>query len=257
MAVVPSLFGLRNSVHSMASSCAFLKDQPQQALYLTEGRTKNRKVQLHVNPIGIWGLHSGGDWLKEAKRGVCRLKRRVAVVAFSLSVIASAVCFLVTGEAVAAEPLTAAPTASPSTGPAPLQVSFDGNAAGGVPPYHYFWEFGDRHEAEGQFPQNTYTTAGTYTVECVVSDCGGSFVVENITITVKMPGESGDGGGTGDDLGILGGGGNLPFAVLVMVLANAATVFVGLYILRKNRIFTEVGDNKKPTQTSDERGKAQ
>ncbi len=64
------------------------------------------------------------------------------------------------------EPMTATATASPTSGLAPLTVSFTGTASGGDGgPYTYEWDFddGSPHLAE-QNPTHTFSDEGTFTV---------------------------------------------------------------------------------------------
>jgi PKD repeat protein len=52
-------------------------------------------------------------------------------------------------------------TASPTSGVAPLFVSFNNLSSGA---FRYYWDFGDGHTSTDGFPFNTYSNAGTYTV---------------------------------------------------------------------------------------------
>ena len=61
--------------------------------------------------------------------------------------------------------------ASPTTGAAPLPVSFTGSATGGDGgPYTYSWDFGDGGSANLASSSHTYTGGGTYTATLTVSD---------------------------------------------------------------------------------------
>jgi len=62
--------------------------------------------------------------------------------------------------------------ASPTSGPAPLEVHFTGIVTGVVT--SYAWTFGDGATSEEQNPTHTYTTPGTYTVTLTVTGPGGS-----------------------------------------------------------------------------------
>ena len=63
------------------------------------------------------------------------------------------------------KPPTAAATATPTSGTAPLTVSFDGSASadsdGSIATY--LWDFGDGSTADGKTASHTYTDAGDYT----------------------------------------------------------------------------------------------
>src|SRR6516162_5790024 len=69
-----------------------------------------------------------------------------------------------------AVPLAATTSASPTTGNAPLSVSFAGSASGGTAPYSYSWAFGDGSTSTSQSPSHTYGAAGTYTATLTVTD---------------------------------------------------------------------------------------
>ncbi|MCP3919244.1 MAG: PKD domain-containing protein, partial [bacterium] len=69
-----------------------------------------------------------------------------------------------------------APTAefsgSPTSGVAPLAVSFGDASTGSITSWS--WSFGDGGTSTSQNPSHTYTTAGTYTVALTVTGPGGS-----------------------------------------------------------------------------------
>ncbi len=81
--------------------------------------------------------------------------------------------------------LTASASASPTSGPAPLTVTFTGSASNGVPPYGYDWDFGDSsaHSSQ-QSPTHTYAVAGTFTARLTVTDAAGATDTASVTITV-------------------------------------------------------------------------
>ncbi len=87
-------------------------------------------------------------------------------------------------------PLTAAATASPTTGNAPLSVSFTGSATGGTGPYSYSWAFGDGSTSTAQNPSHTYSAAGTYTATLTVTDSASpaNTATSTVTITVSAVG---------------------------------------------------------------------
>lgn len=66
--------------------------------------------------------------------------------------------------------LTVTTTATPLTGPAPLDVDFTSTVTGGVSPYTYLWDFGDGTTDTNANPSHTYDTAGTYAVTLTVTD---------------------------------------------------------------------------------------
>ncbi len=68
-------------------------------------------------------------------------------------------------------PLTLACSADPSSGIAPLAVSFTATPAGGnSAAYTYAWDFGDGATSTARNPGHTYTSAGTYTATVTVAD---------------------------------------------------------------------------------------
>ncbi len=79
-------------------------------------------------------------------------------------------------------------TATPTSGPAPLNVTFNATAfsPGGLP-LTYNWDFGDGNTGTGESPTHTYATDGEFTVTVTVSD-GTEFANSNpIMITVGSP----------------------------------------------------------------------
>jgi hypothetical protein len=73
-------------------------------------------------------------------------------------------------------PPVASFTASPSSGNAPLSVSFNASSSydsdGSIATYE--WDFGDGGHGSGITVSHTYTTAGTYTANLVVRDNDGA-----------------------------------------------------------------------------------
>ena len=91
-----------------------------------------------------------------------------------------------------ATPLSASATASPTTGNAPLTVSFGGSATGGLAPYSYSWNFGDGSAASTtQNPSHTYTSAGTYTATLTVTDSASPAhtATSSVNVTVGSVGQ--------------------------------------------------------------------
>jgi PKD repeat protein len=72
-------------------------------------------------------------------------------------------------------------TATPDSGPAPLQVDFQNRSTGNIT--SYAWDFGDSSSSSAPNPTHTYTQPGTYTVTLTVTGPQGSSST-NGTITV-------------------------------------------------------------------------
>ena len=92
------------------------------------------------------------------------------------------------------QPPVASFTATPTTGMAPLPVSFD--ASGSSDPdgtiVRYAWDFGDGNSGNGVTLNHTYTAPGIYTATLVVTDNDGATHALSEDITVITP--SGGGG---------------------------------------------------------------
>jgi PKD repeat protein len=99
-------------------------------------------------------------------------------------------CWRVPG-ALANRPPTAVMTATPSTGVAPLNVTFDGSKStdpdGSVASWS--WSFGDGTLGTGSATTHLYTTAGTFAVSLTVTDNGGasSTATASIVVTSGLP----------------------------------------------------------------------
>jgi PKD repeat protein len=82
---------------------------------------------------------------------------------------------------------TASFTATPTSGQAPLAVSFDASASsdpdGTVA--SYVWNFGDGSAGTGATASRTYATAGTYTVALTVTDNRGATAVTTRIVSVS------------------------------------------------------------------------
>lgn len=74
--------------------------------------------------------------------------------------------------------------ASPTTGPAPLNVSFGNRSTVGV---SYFWSFGDGVTDTIFEPSHTYGNLGSYTVTLIVTD---GVCSDTVTVIIEVFGES-------------------------------------------------------------------
>lgn len=79
-------------------------------------------------------------------------------------------------------------TAEPTSGDAPLEVSFDASASsdpnGTIE--SYAWDFGDGNMGTGVTATNAYINPGTYTVTLTVTDNEGATAMSTTTITVTV-----------------------------------------------------------------------
>jgi PKD repeat protein len=90
-------------------------------------------------------------------------------------------------------PPTAAFTATPDGGTAPLTVTFDASASSGPSgALAYAWDFGDGGAGTGSIATHTYLAAGTYVARLTVTDGGGS---ASATATITVTGGNGGSGG--------------------------------------------------------------
>jgi PKD repeat protein len=87
------------------------------------------------------------------------------------------------------QPPVAAINATPTTGLAPLIVSFNGSnstdADGTIA--SYAWDFGDSTNATGVTTSHTYNTAGSYTARLTVTDDDGAVSSATMVISVNAP----------------------------------------------------------------------
>lgn len=84
--------------------------------------------------------------------------------------------------------LTVTASGTPTSGTAPLLVTFSCTPAGGTGGNTYAWTFGDGTTSTAQNPTHSYTTAGTYSATVKVTDSGGASATSTaISITVTAP----------------------------------------------------------------------
>jgi len=86
-------------------------------------------------------------------------------------------------------PPTAAFTANPSSGDAPLTVNVDASASGDTDGtiQSYAWDFGDGGTGSGVTTSHVYAAAGSYVVTLTVTDDDGDSSTATDTITVTVP----------------------------------------------------------------------
>ncbi|MDZ7292062.1 MAG: right-handed parallel beta-helix repeat-containing protein [candidate division KSB1 bacterium] len=78
--------------------------------------------------------------------------------------------------------LSASIDASPTSGPIPLTVNFNGSAYGGTPPYFYSWNFGNNNSSNQQNPQYTFTAIDSHVVKLTVTDAQSNKTTTSTTI---------------------------------------------------------------------------
>lgn len=84
-------------------------------------------------------------------------------------------------------PLLAIATLSTTIGAGPLVVGYTATRVGGVGPYTYAWNFGDGEASSTPSGLHTYTGAGNYTVDLVVSDALGESSRWSAAVSVYDP----------------------------------------------------------------------
>jgi len=80
-------------------------------------------------------------------------------------------------------------TATPTSGDAPLTVSFIDQSTGS-PPLSYAWDFGDGETSNEKNPVHTYAAAGAYNVSLTTTNAGGSDIEVRetyIVVSQKIP----------------------------------------------------------------------
>lgn len=105
---------------------------------------------------------------------------------FSTTVPGQSITLFIVPTGGANQPPTASFTARPTSGTAPLAVSFDGSASsdadGSIA--SYAWTFGDGGAGTGSMVAHTYSAAGTFTATLTVTDNGGATASTSATISV-------------------------------------------------------------------------
>ncbi|MCI4336240.1 MAG: PKD domain-containing protein [Thermoplasmata archaeon] len=92
---------------------------------------------------------------------------------------------LTSGLADAGPRLIVTASATPTSGPAPLQVAFTGTVAGGNAPYTYDWTFGDGATSSQADPSHTYSQSGSFTPELTVKGAAGVTATTSINIVTS------------------------------------------------------------------------
>ncbi len=141
-------------------------------------------VTLNVSNFAIGA--SAQVWQLSASNAIARLADLApSGSAFSTSVPGQSVTLLVIPGGTANSPPTAVASAVPTSGIAPLAVSFDGSkssdADGSIA--SYAWTFGDGGTGSGAVVSHTYTAVGAYTAKLTVTDNRGATASATVSIS--------------------------------------------------------------------------
>ena len=82
-------------------------------------------------------------------------------------------------------PLTCTASASPTSGTAPLDVSFQGAGVDGHPPYRFTWTFGDGAGSSDPSPTHRYSSVGIFGVTLKVQDAAGATCTKEMSVTTR------------------------------------------------------------------------
>ena len=120
------------------------------------------------------------------------LKFIILVLPLILTVIFSG-CGGITTPGVPQDSLNAVITANPTSGEAPLEVTFNASkssVAQGNEIVSYEWDFGDGKTGEGGAVQHGFDSPGNYTVILTISDNKGAVDTSSVIIKVFQPTET-------------------------------------------------------------------
>jgi PKD repeat protein len=115
------------------------------------------------------------------------------LVLFLVFLVISPGCGGITTPGISQDTLSAAITANPTSGEAPLEVTFDASessAAQGNEIASYKWDFGDGKTGEGGTVYHGFDSPGNYTVVLTISDDKGTVDTSSVTIEVFQPTET-------------------------------------------------------------------
>lgn len=165
-------------------------DGAMTVMVINKALSGSAQVSLNLNNFGAGTTAQA--WQLTAANAITRIAD-VPVSGASLSTAVpgpSVTLFIVPpGSSTGNRPPTASFTATPTTGQAPLAVSFNASASsdpdGSIASYG--WEFGDGATATGVQATRSYATAGTFTARLTVTDNGGATATTTRQITVTAP----------------------------------------------------------------------
>jgi len=141
-----------------------------------------------ISLAGFTPAGTAQSWQLTSANAITRLPDlSVSGSTLTTTVPQQSITLLVLPAGVTNKPPVAAASATPTTGVAPLTVSFDGGGSsdsdGSIASYS--WAFGDGSTATGPKPSHTYSAAGSYTATLTVTDNQGATASTSVTITVS------------------------------------------------------------------------
>ena len=158
------------------------------------GRRRRRPPDLVVpalrrRPLVVHGPrpHAG-----VVRRGRASCSHIAAGIEIAAGVLPSAACGV--APSANADPVISAATATPSSGVAPLPVTFAATATdadGDALTYTWDLDGNGSFETTGQNPSFTYTTAGLFSPVVKVTDARGASVTKTLTVSVSPPAATG------------------------------------------------------------------
>ena len=178
-----STFGDTSAVASVPnpdnlSSFAAVRSSDGALTVMVISKVLSGNTPVTVNFSNFSAGASGQAWQLTSANAITRLSDvSVTGGAFSATVPAQSVTlFVVAAGGVPNAPPVAAVSANPTSGTAPLTVTFDGSAStdsdGSIT--SYAWNFGDGATGTGPAASHTYNNAGSYTATLTVTDNGGA-----------------------------------------------------------------------------------
>ncbi len=139
-------------------------------------------------PPYVWGWNFG-DGSTGTGENITHTFQSVGTFTVVLTVVDSGTSSVVRTVNVTVTPVSAPllvrASASPNSGASPLTVVFNGTATGGLPSYHFYWDYGDGSlGSAAENPTHVFNGSGTYPVRLVVTDQLGQQATASLNVTV-------------------------------------------------------------------------
>ncbi|MCI4354786.1 MAG: PKD domain-containing protein, partial [Thermoplasmata archaeon] len=135
-----------------------------------------------------WTFGDGGSWSGSGASALAVQHRYASIGSYSAIATVSESSGQVVGRAtvnVDSGSLVAVISAAPSSGPAPLLVTFHALVSGGTGTYTSFaWSFGDGGVGSGPVVAYTYASAGVFLAHLTVIDSSNSTVTASLPLTI-------------------------------------------------------------------------